>query len=52
MSHHLKAPRTNGVNDLSTFFNISNLELLLQKDGRLLIRGLDDAIDEDVIRRR
>ena len=43
MSHHLKAPSTDSVDDLRTFFGIGDLELLLQENGSLLIGGLDNA---------
>ena len=32
MRHHLKAPRAYGVYDLVPFFQVGDLELLLQKN--------------------
>lgn len=49
MSHHLEAPGTDSIDDLGSFFEVGNLELLLEKDGRLLVRGLDNARNEDMV---
>lgn len=42
MSHHLEAPCTNGVNNLSPFYSIRDFQLLLQENGCLLVGRLDD----------
>lgn len=51
MSHHLKSTGTYGVDDLGPFVGLSDFELLLEKDGSLLVGGLDYAIHEDMVRR-
>lgn len=52
MSHHLKSPRAYSINDLGALFEVSDLELLLEEYRRLLVRGLYDARDKNVVRRR
>src|SRR5712672_1318656 len=49
VSHHLKSLSTYSVNDLGTFIRIGNLEFLLEKYGRLLVRGFNNARDKEVI---
>jgi len=49
MSHHLESTCTHGIHDLSTFLKVSDLELLLEEDGCLLVGGLDDSLDEDMV---
>ena len=50
MRHHLEALRAYCIDNFSSLFGVSNLELLLEKDGCLLVRSLDDARDEKVVR--
>ena len=51
MGHHLETASTDSVHNLTSLFNISNLQLLLQEDGGLLVGGLDNSSDEDMVRR-
>ena len=51
MSHHLEALRADGIHNLGALFCVSNLQLLLQKNRRLLIGRLDNARDEKIVRR-
>ena len=50
VSHHLKAPHTNRIDNLGSFIHIGNLEFLLKKDRSLLIGRLDDTHNERLIR--
>jgi hypothetical protein len=43
VSHHLESPGANSINDLGAFTRVGNLELLLKKYGRLLVRGFDNT---------
>lgn len=43
MSHHLESTFAYSVDNFSAFFYIRYFEFLLQKDGRLLVGGFDDA---------
>lgn len=52
MSHHLETSCAYSVDNLGTFLDVSDLEFLLEEDGRLLVRRLDDASYEGMIRRR
>ena len=52
MCHHLEAAGADSVDDLAALLAISDLQLLLQEDGCLLVGRLDDARHEDVVRRR
>jgi hypothetical protein len=52
MCHHLETPRTDGIDDLGTFVQVSYFEFLLKEDARLLVGRLDDAFHEDVVWRR
>lgn len=49
MSHHFETPGTDSIDNLSPLFEVGNLELLLEKYGRLLVRGFDNARNEDVV---
>lgn len=51
MGHHLKPARTNRINDLDTFFEVGDLELLLEEDTCLLVRRFDDPGHKYMIRR-
>ena len=51
MRHHLETFRTYGIDNFGSFFSVSNLELLLEEDGSLLVRRLDDTCYEEVVRR-
>lgn len=49
MSHHLKASSAYSIDDLAALLGVSYLELLLKEYGCLLVGGLDDTRDEEVI---
>jgi hypothetical protein len=49
MGHHLETTSAYSVNNLAPFFCIGDLELLLKKNGRLLVGGLNNARNEDRI---
>lgn len=51
VSHHLETACAYSVDDLAALLRISNFEFLLQKNGRLLVRSLDDSRHEQVVRR-
>lgn len=51
MSHHLEAPSAYSIDNLSALLSVSYLELLLKEYRCLLVGGLDDARDEEVIGR-
>lgn len=52
MCHHLVPTGTYGVDDLGAFVSIGNFKFLLQENGGLLIRRLDNTRDELLIRGR
>lgn len=52
MSHHFESLRAYSIDDPPAFLEVGDLEFLLEEDGRLLIRGFDDAGHEDVVWRR
>jgi hypothetical protein len=52
MCHHFEPSRTDSIDDLGTFFEVGNFKFLLEEDACLLVGGLDDALHEDVVRRR
>lgn len=52
MSHHLITTSADGIHDLGSLVCVSDLEFLLQENGRLLIGRLDDTHDEELIGRR
>jgi hypothetical protein len=52
MRHHLEAAIADGVDNLGTLLDIGHLQLLLQKDRRLLVGRLDNSSHKDVVRRR
>lgn len=52
MSHHLEAFGADGIHNLGAFKGVCYLQLLLKKDGRLLVRGPYDAVHEHSVRRR
>lgn len=49
MSHHLVPFRANRVQNPSAFFTVGDLELLLNKNGGLLVRALYDTINEMIV---
>ena len=52
VGHHLETASADSIDNLTALFTVSDLELLLQEDRCLLVGGLDDARNEDVVRRR
>ena len=50
MSLDLEFSGTVSVNDFGTFVEISNCQLLLRKNGRLLVQKPDDMLHKDVMR--
>jgi hypothetical protein len=52
MCHHLEPPRTDCIDDFGALFEVSDFELLLEEDARLLVGRLDDTLHEDVVWRR
>ena len=51
MRHHLETFRTYSIYNLGPLLSVSNLQLLLEEDGSLLVRRLDDTCYEEVVRR-
>ena len=49
MSHHFKSAGAYSIDDLASFVNVGDLQLLLEKNGSLLVRGLDNAFHEHVV---
>jgi hypothetical protein len=50
MSHHLESVRAYSIENLGAFIDIGHFELLLKEYGSLLVRGLDYASHENMVR--
>jgi hypothetical protein len=48
--HHFDASLADSIDDFLPLGCVGDLEFLLEKDGRLLVGGLDDAGDEVRVR--